>query len=129
MRNEINNEVTRLKNVVVGANKETQSFLTNHDSSTLKTASNLAELVCRPELTYEMLSEIDLNRMFPGNTEGPMMEKVASAVVADIAGSDMCIDLHSSDTFIREVPQVRLSEVWAEAILPYAMLMNVNMCA
>ncbi len=72
-------------------------------------------------------TEIDLNRMFPGNTEGPMMEKVASAVVADIAGSDMCIDLHSSDTFIREVPQVRLSEVWAEAILPYAMLMNVNM--
>lgn len=62
-QNEINKEVTRLKNVVVGANKETQSFLISHDSSTLKTASNLAELICRPELTYEMLSEIDLNRI------------------------------------------------------------------
>ena len=72
-------------------------------------------------------TEIDMNRMFPGNTEGPMIEKVASSIVADIAGSDMCVDLHSSDTFIREVPQVRLSEVWAEQLLPYAKLMNVNM--
>lgn len=72
-------------------------------------------------------TEIDMNRMFPGNTEGPVIEKVAAAIIADIAGSDVCIDLHSSDTFIREVPQVRLSEVWAEQLLPYAIHMNVDM--
>ena len=31
-------------------------------SSTLKTGSNLAELLCRPEMTYELLAEIDSGR-------------------------------------------------------------------
>ena len=59
----IEKEIFRLKNTTVGANKEIQCFLENHGSSTLKTAACLAELICRPELNYEMLAEIDKERI------------------------------------------------------------------
>lgn len=58
----IDQEIERLKNTIIGAAKENQEFLISHESSTLKTAASLAELMCRPELTYEMLSEIDPKR-------------------------------------------------------------------
>ena len=59
----IHKEMNRLKNTSVGANKEMQSFLEAHGSSALKTAATLAELICRPELNYEILSEIDKDRV------------------------------------------------------------------
>ena len=55
-------EVERLKNIMVGAGKETQDFLISCNSSTLKTAASLSELICRPELTYELLSPLDPDR-------------------------------------------------------------------
>lgn len=58
----IEEEVARLKNTFVGANKEIQDFLVAHESSPLKTAASLADLICRPELTYEILNEIDKDR-------------------------------------------------------------------
>ena len=58
----IEREVKRLKNTVVGAAKENQEFLAAHESATLKTGTSLAELVCRPELSYEALAEIDKER-------------------------------------------------------------------
>ena len=58
----IEKEINRLKNTNVGANKEIQNFLESHESSTLKTAASLAELICRPELNYEVLAEIDKER-------------------------------------------------------------------
>lgn len=58
----IDAEVQRLKNAPIGANKRIQEFLANHESSSLKTGTNLAELMCRPELSYEILAEIDPER-------------------------------------------------------------------
>ena len=58
----IKEEICRMKEHTVGASKENQDFLIRHNSSTLKTGSNLAELVCRPELSYVILSEIDPDR-------------------------------------------------------------------
>ena len=58
----IEKEMERLKNTSVGAGKEIQAFLEAHGSSTLKTAATLAELICRPELSYEILAEIDKER-------------------------------------------------------------------
>ena len=55
-------EVTRLKETPIGANKKIQEFLTRHESSLLKTGTSLAELMCRPELNYENLAEIDPER-------------------------------------------------------------------
>ena len=58
----IDQEIERLKNTVVGAAKENQDFLVSHGSTALKTGTSLAELVCRPELSYEVLAEIDKKR-------------------------------------------------------------------
>lgn len=58
----IEEEIDRLKNTMVGANKEIQEFLAAHGSAPLKTAVSLAELICRPELSYEILKEIDKDR-------------------------------------------------------------------
>jgi len=58
----IADEVSRLQQFKVGANKRTQEFLARHESASLKTGTTMAELMCRPELTYEMLAEIDEER-------------------------------------------------------------------
>ena len=55
-------EVERLKGVIVGASKKVCDFLTAHGSSELHTGTSLAELLCRPELSYELLSELDPER-------------------------------------------------------------------
>ncbi|MDE5952473.1 MAG: tRNA uridine-5-carboxymethylaminomethyl(34) synthesis enzyme MnmG, partial [Acetatifactor sp.] len=55
----IDREIRRLKSHIVGAGHEIQNFLMAHGSSALKTGSSLAELICRPELNYEMLAPID----------------------------------------------------------------------
>ena len=58
----ISNEIERLQNVKVGANKEIQAFLESKGSTGLKTAASLAELISRPELCYEVLADIDQER-------------------------------------------------------------------
>lgn len=69
----IQGEVERLKKTVVGANREMQDFLEKHGSSSLKTAASLAELLCRPEISYEALEEIDRERI---NLPKPVLEQV-----------------------------------------------------
>ena len=59
----IKEEIERLKSINVGANKEIQAFLEKNGSTTLKTAATLAELMCRPELNYQLLAEIDPERI------------------------------------------------------------------
>ena len=55
-------EVERLKNTTVGANATIQKFMEDNGSSPLKTATSLAELICRPEFSYETLAPIDKER-------------------------------------------------------------------
>lgn len=70
---------------------------------------------------------MDMNRMFPGQVKGSVMEQAAAAIVNDIAGASLCLDLHAGDIFVREIPQIRISEEFEEKLLPYARLMNVDM--
>ena len=58
----IEEEVLRLKSTTVGASKNIQEFLEKFGSSPLKTGTSIAELLCRPELSYEALAEIDPER-------------------------------------------------------------------
>ena len=58
----IEQEINRLKNVLIGASRKNQEFFESHNSATLKTGVSLAELMCRPELSYEILAEIDPDR-------------------------------------------------------------------
>ena len=71
--------------------------------------------------------DLDMNRIFPGNPRGSMVEKVAHDIFTDLQGADMVIDIHSSNMFLRELPQVRISEQTAEKLVPYAKLLNVDM--
>lgn len=59
---QIAQEIERLKNTSLGASKKVQEFLEAHGSSGLRTAASLAELICRPEISYELLAELDLER-------------------------------------------------------------------
>ncbi len=71
--------------------------------------------------------DIDMNRIFPGTRHGTMMEVICSSIVNDIAGSDVCIDVHSSNIFLQEIPQIRISVPTADTLVPLAKLLNVDL--
>mgnify|MGYP005879132277 FL=1 len=59
---EIKEEINRLIDTTVGASEKVQTFLKSHKSTPLQSGSTLAELLKRPELSYDLLNEIDDNR-------------------------------------------------------------------
>ena len=71
--------------------------------------------------------DLDLNRCFPGNSQGQMTERYAAAIVDSLLGSDMVLDIHASDMFVRELPQVRISREFSGMLMPFAKQMNVDM--
>lgn len=71
--------------------------------------------------------DLDMNRIFPGSDKGAMSEYVAHKIIEDIKGSDLCIDIHASNIFLMEIPQVRISEITAEKLVPYAKKLNVDL--
>ncbi len=58
----VREEVDRIKKIKVGAAASTQKILSSLGSAPLKTACSLAELICRPELSYEKTAELDPGR-------------------------------------------------------------------
>ena len=60
--NAIEEEIRRLEKSIVGAVPAVQEFLREHGSTELKSGSTLAELIKRPELSYQMLEELDESR-------------------------------------------------------------------
>jgi tRNA uridine 5-carboxymethylaminomethyl modification enzyme len=59
---QIEEEISRVGKVNIGASKDVQELLESLGSSTLKTAVTLEELIRRPELKYEDLKSIDPER-------------------------------------------------------------------
>ena len=70
--------------------------------------------------------DLDMNRIFPGSEEGPMMETMVSRLMSDLKGADMCLDIHASNIYLEEMPQVRINEETADQLVPYARLLNVD---
>lgn len=70
--------------------------------------------------------DIDLDRTFPGNPEGNLTQSLAAAIVDDIKGADICVDIHASNIFLREMPQIRINKEFARTLMPLAPLLNVN---
>ncbi|MFI3258971.1 MAG: M14 family metallopeptidase [Rikenellaceae bacterium] len=70
--------------------------------------------------------DLDMNRIFPGSPEGVMAESVAYAICEDLKGADMVVDIHSSNIFLREMPQIRISVGSAEELVPKARLLGVD---
>lgn len=58
----IQKEIRRLEMTVVGASESVQQLLQQYGSTALKSGATLAELIKRPELSYEVLATIDLER-------------------------------------------------------------------
>ena len=70
--------------------------------------------------------DLDMNRVFPGTKDGTMVEVICSSIIDDLIGSDVCVDVHSSNIFLKEMPQIRMSIPTAPTLLPYAKMMNVD---
>ncbi len=58
----IQKEIDRLSDISVGANKKVAAFLEENESTPLRTAATLAELIKRPELSYEKIAPLDEER-------------------------------------------------------------------
>ncbi len=58
----VNEELDRLKKVIVTPTKEVNEFLYKLTNNTIKTGVSLYDLLKRPELTYDALKELDPNR-------------------------------------------------------------------
>lgn len=71
--------------------------------------------------------DLDMNRIFPGRSDGDMNEYVASRLIDDIAGSDLVIDIHASNIFLTEIPQIRINEISVDRLVPLARKANVDL--
>ena len=58
----IQQEMERISKVMIGASKKVQSLLESFGSIPLNTGTSLVELIRRPELNYDLLAPIDVNR-------------------------------------------------------------------
>lgn len=70
--------------------------------------------------------DLDMNRIFPGSREGAMTEYIASQIIEDLEGSDLCVDIHASNIYLMEIPQIRINELHKEKLIPIAKNMNVD---
>ncbi len=70
--------------------------------------------------------DLDMNRIFPGNADGSMMESLVSRLTEDLKGADLCVDIHASNIFLMELPQVRINEITADTLVPLGKKINVD---
>ena len=71
--------------------------------------------------------DLDMNRIFPGNSDGTMTEYIASEIIRDLEGSDLCIDIHASNIYLTEIPQIRINVLHQDRLLPLAKHLNVDL--
>lgn len=70
--------------------------------------------------------DLDMNRLFPGNIEGNMTEYLAAEIMQDVAGSDVVLDIHASNIYLTEIPQIRINELHEKKLVPLAEQTNVD---
>ena len=70
--------------------------------------------------------DLDMNRVFPGSEDGSMPEYIASGIIEDLSGSAAVIDIHASNIFLEEIPQVRINELSRDTLVPLAKLLNTD---
>ena len=64
--------------------------------------------------------DLDMNRVFPGKNSASPFESMAADIVADIAGATISLDIHASNIYLRELPQIRINEVSEQTLMPWA---------
>ena len=112
----IESEIARLEATPIGAAKETQDFLEAHDSAPLRTAATLADLLRRPEFTYDVLAPLDPDRPTEGVTE-------------EVAGQ-IDISIKYEGYIKRQQKQVehflKMEEKWIPADMDYSQVKNLR---
>lgn len=73
------------------------------------------------------IHEVDLNRAFPGHAEGLLPQRVAAAAMRALAGSALAVDIHASNIYLREIPQVRIARAFEDRLVPLARRMNLDL--
>lgn len=69
----------------------------------------------------------DLNRAFPGSNGGPLPDRLADAVMTALTGAALVVDIHASNIYLREIPQVRINQEFETLLVPIAHRMNLDM--
>ncbi|HBF04665.1 MAG TPA: succinylglutamate desuccinylase [Prevotella sp.] len=70
--------------------------------------------------------DLDMNRIFPGDKNGTMAEQAAYTIIEDLKGADLVIDVHSSNLYLRETPQVRINVLNEKELVPLAQELGVD---
>lgn len=70
--------------------------------------------------------DLDMNRIFPGNPNGTIAEQAAHLIVEDLKGADLVFDIHSSNLYLRETPQVRINVLNEKELVPLAQRLNID---
>ncbi|MGN0513886.1 MAG: M14 family metallopeptidase [Lachnospiraceae bacterium] len=70
--------------------------------------------------------DLDMNRLFPGNIDGNMTEYLAAEIMKDVSGSDLVVDIHASNIYLTEIPQIRINELHEKKLVPIAKKSNVD---
>jgi predicted deacylase len=70
---------------------------------------------------------VDLNRNFPGDAEGLLPHRLANAAMRALAGAALVLDIHASNVYLREIPQVRIARAFADRLVPLAREMNLDL--
>ena len=70
--------------------------------------------------------DLDMNRLFPGNHNGDMNEYIAAEIINEMEGAALVLDIHASNIFLTEVPQIRINELHKQALVPIAEKSNVD---
>jgi predicted deacylase len=71
--------------------------------------------------------ETDLNRNFPGRTDGGLPQRQASAIMKSLSGAALVVDIHASNIYLREIPQVRISHEFYDSLEPLARRLNIDL--
>ncbi|MGN0225317.1 MAG: M14 family metallopeptidase [Prevotella sp.] len=70
--------------------------------------------------------DLDMNRIFPGDSDGSVAEQMANAIIEDLKGADLVIDIHSSNLYLRETPQARININDEAKLVPIASKLNID---
>lgn len=70
--------------------------------------------------------DLDMNRLFPGNIDGNMTEYMAAEIINDVSGADCVFDIHASNIYLKEIPQIRINELHEKELVPLAEKANVD---
>lgn len=112
-KNFIESEIKRLEDTFTGGNAKVQEFLEVHGSTPLKTAVSLADLIRRPELSYEEIAELDTERPDPAEATNGL-----DRYMIDEAVEQINISIKYDGYIRRQLEQVEHFKKLEEKLIP-----------